>query len=66
MNGHKVAEPGVAVNYLDLPMTLGYPMFLVMFVVIFVKQCSVLISVKGYIILYSEFYGFYILFFNII
>ena len=47
-------------------MIVGYPLFIVVFFVVFVKQLSVLVYMKIYLGLYSDFNGVSVILFNII
>ena len=47
-------------------MILGYPLFIVIIFVVFVKQLSVLVYMKIYLGLYIDFDGVSVILFNII
>ena len=66
MNDQQVAKFGVAVECWDIPVIVGYPLFIVVFFVVVVKQLSVLVYMKIYLGLYSDFDGVSVILFNII
>ena len=66
MNDQQVAKFGVAVECWDIPVIVGYPLFIVVFFVVVVKQLSVLVYMKIYLGMYSDFYGVYVFLLNIL
>ena len=66
MNVHLVAKSDRAVYCWGITVIVSYFLFIVVFVVVFVKQLPVLVCLKIYLGVYSDFDGVSVILFNIL